>query len=374
MKIALTIHALHGGGAERQLAELANHLACHNHQVTVVTWDKIENDQYCVSAQVQRLGLDLMGDSRNVLQGVLANRKRVRVLKRTLTDLHPDLIISFTDKMNIATLAAAPPAPVIIAERSDPRKQRLTRLWEFWRSRTYHRAACMVALTEPIANALRKRFAHRHVIVIPNAVTIPTPQELALEPSLPASGVPTNRRAIAVGRLSPEKGFDLLLQAWKLATAHQTDWELVIVGDGSQRPVLEKEIARLQLESKVTLAGWSQAIAQQYLAADLFISASHYEAMSRSLLEAMSHGLPIITTRATDGLEELVRENENGWLVPTGNCEALTTAIRQAIDQPDRLKAMGENSRIFVQRHSWEAIGPRWLALIEAVAAGQKNA
>ncbi len=109
MKIALTIHALHGGGAERQLAELADYLATENHQVAVITWDRVDTDQYKVSSRVERIGLGLMRESRNLFEAILANRRRVRALQQQLQTYRPDVVISFTDKMNIVTWPANRP-------------------------------------------------------------------------------------------------------------------------------------------------------------------------------------------------------------------------------------------------------------------------
>lgn len=374
MKIALTIHALHGGGAERQLAELASFLVAHDHQVTVITLDFVGTDQYQVDPRVQRIGLGLMRDSRNLLEAILANRRRVRSLSQQLRVLRPDVVISFTDKMNIITLASQPQAPVILAERSDPRKQKLSRLWESWRHRTYPRAKTMVALTEPIATALRERFPKNQVVVIPNAVAINSSSLHENHEDEPGKTNKSKYRAIAVGRLSPEKGFDLLLKAWKLAAPIDSNWELVIVGDGPTRPQLESLLADLRLENNVRLGGWCHDIASQYRAADLYISSSHYEAMSRSLLEALSYRLPVIATRATDGLEELVQENVNGWLVPTGDVEALAEAIRAAMSPMTKRLEMGKHSASLVQRHAWENIGPRWLDLIQTVLACNQKA
>lgn len=379
MKIALTIHALHGGGAERQLAELANYLVARENQVVVVTLDRTETDQYQVEPRVQRIGLDLMRESRNLLDAILANRRRVQALRKQLSLYAPDVVLSFTDKMNIVTLASRPDAPVIIAERSDPRKQRLSRLWETWRNRTYPRAAAMVALTNPIATALQTRFTRNLVRVIPNAVAIATEPSTATEPRVsPAkasSPAESHRKyqALAVGRLSPEKGFDLLLKAWRKANLSAAKWELVIVGEGATRPQLESLIKELNLTDSVRLAGWCQDVAAHYQEADLYISSSHYEAMSRSLLEAMSHGLPILSTRATDGLEELVQENHNGWLIPTGDDGALAHAIEAATSDTQSLPEYGIRSRALVQAHAWENVGPKWLDLIQSVVSSSRK-
>jgi glycosyltransferase involved in cell wall biosynthesis len=86
------------------------------------------------------------------------------------------------------------------------------------------------------------------------------------------------------------------------------------------------------------------------------------------LLEALSHQLPAIVTRATDGLEELVQENVNGWLVPTNDVEALARAIGSATSPATKLREYGKHSASLVQSHAWGNVGPKWLDLIQTVS------
>ena len=104
-RIALVIHALHGGGAERLMSQLAARWS-HNHDVHLITWSKIETDKYTVPKYVTRHGLDLMRPSSNAIQGIFANFKRVRELRRCLSKISPDFVLSFSDQTNIVTLQA----------------------------------------------------------------------------------------------------------------------------------------------------------------------------------------------------------------------------------------------------------------------------
>ena len=153
MRIALTIHALQGGGAERALARLAERWSTAGHEVHLITWSAVATDQISVPPAVQRHGLDLVRSSANLWQGLWANVRRIRALRRKLRELQPDFVLSFCDQMNISTLQAARGLrlPVWIAEHSDPSRQRLSRAWEWWRGRTYPRCTGCVALTSEIA-------------------------------------------------------------------------------------------------------------------------------------------------------------------------------------------------------------------------------
>lgn len=142
-RIALVIHALRGGGAERQLAQLANRWAAGGHQVTVVTLSAPEPGEYRLSPTIKRRGLGLQRSGGWRLWAPLRTLQRLRHLRRELLASHPQAVVSFTDRMNILTLTAliGLRLPVIIAERSDPRRQQLGRWWETWRRWIYRRAA-----------------------------------------------------------------------------------------------------------------------------------------------------------------------------------------------------------------------------------------
>jgi glycosyltransferase involved in cell wall biosynthesis len=381
MRIALTIHALHGGGAERQMAELANYLASAHHEVTVVTLDRIERDTYKVKPSVQRIGLDLMSHSKNLVQAWLANRRRINKLRETFKELQPDIIVSFTDKMNILSLAAAASldlhrpqlgsprrCPVIIAEHSDPRHQRLSPLWETWRRFTYPKARCILALTDEISADLQQRFPSQDIRVLPNAIELPNPPSQDVEKLRPSK---PPYRAIAVGRLAKEKGFDKLIEAWQLSRNELTEWKLDIIGEGEQRQILEKLLYKYGLNDTISLPGWSHHVADELNKSNLFILSSHYEALPRSLLEAMSHRLPVVATRASDAIPNLIRENQNGWVVSLEDTQQLSRAISFACQNIETLHSYGIRSREISEEYSWNRIGPKWLQLLKELSENQ---
>jgi len=174
VKIACVIHSLDGGGAERVLATLASRLAIGGNEVTLVTLDDGATSKHEIDAAVRQRRLDLMGESRGVIQKVRNTRARVEGVRSTLGEISPEVVLSFCDRTNILTLKAAGPLriPVVVSERSDPEQQHLGLLWEHLRNRTYRNANTIVALTETAANHLRQRFPV-DVTVIPSAVDVP---------------------------------------------------------------------------------------------------------------------------------------------------------------------------------------------------------
>ena len=142
-----------------------------------------------------------------------------------------------------------------------------------------------------------------------------------------ALGFPQSRFLIgAVGRLSDEKGFDLLIRSLGELAKMGEDVQLVILGEGGERANLEKLVAQLGLQDRVTLPGWQTDVRGYFEAMDAFALSSHREGLPNVLLEAMALEVPVVATRV-NGVPRLVQDGRNGFLVEPGNVEALTTAL-----------------------------------------------
>ncbi len=164
-----------------------------------------------------------------------------------------------------------------------------------------------------------------------------------------ALGLPATAFVIgAVGRLEPQKRFDLLLEVFARlragggGTTHPL--HLVIVGDGSLRAALDAQVATLGIGESVTLTGHRTDIARVHDAFDLFVQSSDYEGTPNAVLEAMALESPIVATDV-GGTREIARPNEEGLIVPPSNAEALARAITAAIEDPEGLRARADAAR-----------------------------
>ena len=225
-----------------------------------------------------------------------------------------------------------------------------------WRS-----AAAVVANSAGLRDLARRGAPTQPVRVIPNGVdahTFHPPAENERAPGAPV-------RLLFVGRVVFQKGLDVLLRALA-ALPPELAWELEIIGDGEQRAALTAEAARLGFAERITFAGWCERaqIAERYRAADVFVFPSRDEGMPNVVLEAMASGLPIVAT-AIAGSEELVREGENGHLVPTEDAAALAAALAHLLAAPERCRALGRASRAIVEReYTWACVAAAYLAMI----------
>lgn len=171
---------------------------------------------------------------------------------------------------------------------------------------------------------------------------------------------------VAIGRLAPQKGFSLLIEALALAAPHLPGLRLVLVGDGPLRPVLERQIAALGLEGRVELAGWldEAGVRDRLARAQALVMPSFAEGLPLVVIEAMAAGRPVIATLIA-GTPELVTP-DCGWLVPAGDAGALAGAMATLAETPpETLARMGQAARIrALDRHDIDSAARRLAALM----------
>ncbi|MEO0929355.1 MAG: glycosyltransferase family 4 protein [Pseudomonadota bacterium] len=154
--------------------------------------------------------------------------------------------------------------------------------------------------------------------------------------------IPPAKRMIFVGRLAAVKGVAVLLRAFARLRGDHPDAELVLIGDGDERPRLEALASELGLDKNVFVGSKTQdEVAEELSKSDLFVLASFAEGVPVVLMEAMASGLPVVTTRVA-GIPELVEEGVHGLLVAPSAGDALEQAIRDLLDDPARRQAMGQ--------------------------------
>ncbi len=360
-RLTMVIHALSGGGAERVFCTLADHWAASGRDVTAITLGTADSDVFRLDARVRRVALGLMQESQGPWQRVRNTWTRLRRLRQAIRDAGAPRVISFTDKMNVLTLLACRDAPrhVVIAERSDPRHQSLGPVWEWLRRRTYPRCGVWVVQTQSVARYASRLVPSRPVVVIPNAVA---PPAAAVPP-------PERRRSriVGVGRLSPEKGFDLLIRAFARLSPWYPEWTLQILGEGPQRRVLEQLADSLGVRNRVQLAGWTDGPQAALLQASAFVLPSRYEGFPNALLEAMACGLPCVASDCESGPAEIIRDGVDGLLVPPEDVDALAEALRQLVSDQAHRARLGRRAEEVVSRFSPDAFFARWDDVLAAM-------
>lgn len=196
-----------------------------------------------------------------------------------------------------------------------------------------------------------------------NVEVIPDPLAFDIDQVSPL----INKRVIAVGRYVYQKGFDLLLQAWKMIEQQHPDWELAIYGMGDRTPY-EQIIEELQIDrTRCHLNGSTSDIKAEYLNSSLFVFSSRFEGFGMVLIEAMACGLPVVSFDCPCGPKDIVRHNEVGLLVPSGNIDSLAEAMHQMMSDNIFRQQMAAAAIINAKRFQLDGIALRWKSLFEEI-------
>lgn len=361
MRLALVISSLAMGGAERVIVTMANYWANRGWDIALITLAGVEQDWYPVAPTVRRVGCDLMHDSGHLGAAVHQNIQRLRRLRRAVKEAGPDAVISFGDATNVlAVLATAGLGiPVIISERTDPRRHAIVWAWRKLRTLVYRRATALVVQTEAMRAWGSRMVPAERIHVIPNPVACPKRGD-----AVPDIMQVPERTILGMGRLAREKGFDLLVRAFHACAAMHRDWVLVILGEGEERARLEALAADLGIRDRVILPGRIQDPSAFLHAAALFVMPSRYEGFPNALVEAMAAGLPVIAADCDSGPREIIRPGFDGMLVPTGDSRALAAAMQTLIIGPALRHRLGTNAKGITARFGMEKVMAMWEALI----------
>jgi glycosyltransferase involved in cell wall biosynthesis len=200
----------------------------------------------------------------------------------------------------------------------------------------------IVSVSRELAHRTVPKPWFRKVRIVENAIA---PRTTEPSPFLVAKFKRDHRIArdkviTCVGRLSPEKGQDVLMDAARLLADNGHHFQIVLAGDGPSRARLERKCEKWRLGNHVTFIGQQKAMDVVYAASDILVLPSFKEGMPNVILEAMSFGLPIVTT-AVGAVPEMLDHGENCLLVPPGDPRALATALGRLLQNPEQARALG---------------------------------
>lgn len=370
MKVAYCIlGTFSSGGAERVLANKANALVKRGVEVYIITTDQAGRKPfYALDERIRCYDLDINYMSRRnrfYWQKVYHYWNNTRKHKQRLEALLKSLQVDITVSMNGFETSLLPnihdgSKKVLEFHTSRPALQFLVRpgilglfnrylnFKMFFSIKKYDR---FIVLTYEDA---KNWMQYDNVEIIPNARTFEYDKPLA---DL------NKHHVLAVGHYTHIKGFERLIQAWSLINKEIQDWTLHIVGEGELRQALQCQINELHLQDSVFLDGLSSHIREKYLESSILAVSSYHEGFSMVILEAESLGVPVVSFACPCGPRDIIRDGEDGFLVPNGDIQQLANRLMELMKDEKERKEMGRRAFLNSKRFSDEAIMDKWMDL-----------
>lgn len=373
MKIAYCIAGTrHSGGMERVLTNKANYLVGQGYEVVIITTDQQGAPSFFPldeKIKCYDLGINYEeNNGRSFFNKLIHYPGKQWKHKKRLTDLlekeKPDITISmFCNDVSFMPHIKDGSKKILEIHFSKYKRIQYGRkgLWKLadrWLSRQdekwVRRFDKFVVLTEED----RRYWGNLdNITVIPNARTFTPSQTADME----------NKKVIAVGRYTYQKGFERLIEAWHLIAPDFPDWRLEIVGDGEQRAMLKEMTVRYGIGNSVALVPANNEIEKHYLSSSVYAMTSRYEGLPMVLLEAQAFGLPIISFNCKCGPSDIVDNGKNGFLVEEGNVPAFASQLRKVMADVELRKKMSRNALEASKKFSVEPVMSRWMQLFESL-------
>ncbi|HVW02665.1 MAG TPA: glycosyltransferase [Planctomycetaceae bacterium] len=365
IRILFVIPTLDRSGAEKQMTLLATRLPAADFQPEVVALTR--GGPY--ADDLARHGIPLTVLNKRLKFDPVA-LLRLRKLIRTR---RPDVVHTWLFAANAYGRLAA-------GGRRRPRIIVSERCVDTWKAAWQHRvdrwlaarADRLVGNSQSVGDFYRDRgFPAERIRVIPNGIALPALDASARARVRGQLGIPDNAPvAIYVGRLARQKRVDDLIWSAELVRCIHADFRFLIVGDGPERPALQRYVRNLQAEHSVLFLGHSSEVAETLQAADQFWLASDFEGQSNSLMEAMSSALPVVASDIPPN-RELVDETRTGLLTAVGDRAAFAQAALSLFADSDVARRMGQAGRERMSHEfSVEAMVARYADLYREVVTG----
>lgn len=344
MKIIFVLPDMPGGGSERVVAMLANEYTKRGYEVAILLFAG-KQTAYPLDDKIE---VFIAGEPSN--GNPLVQLKRLYRMRRYYRKNKNCYIFSFCVRGSIFSVLAAAGIPhrLLISERNDPTRISGQKLRDW----SYRKAEKLILQTEEMKHCFSDDI-QRKSAVIPNPVSADMPE--------PFTG-DRKKQIVAVGRLQPQKNHKLLLDAFADFQKKYTDYELHIFGVGELEKELKQQAENLHIADKVIFRGFSSAVQKEIWDSAMFVLSSDYEGISNSMIEALTMGVPVISTDCpVGGSRTYIENNINGILVPVGDKKALTEAMLKITENPQFARMLSANGAKIREQYGLDKIANRFL-------------
>lgn len=366
-KILFVLPRMNNGGTERVASILANHL-CRTYDITLLvlvsdtSFYPLEKEVRFVSANfaINRTskGARIISLARNFGNAVCFVRREIR-------ERRPQIVFSLLPEADIITTLALTGVQGVYhvsSERNDPTVR--NRWGQFALNQIYRRCSCFVCQSQSVA-CWYNNIPQENKVIIPNPVDFDH-----YPPPVPES---QQTRVVAVGRLRPQKNFDLLIDSFSAIAPRYSEVQLDIYGEGPLREHLQGKIHTLGLDGRVNLRGASKQVLTDIRDAAVFVMSSDYEGFPNALVEAIAMGLPVISTDFASGVAREIINPAIGLVVPCGDRDAMASALDDLLSHPERRAEMRKNGRKAVELFACDRVIDTWDRFFRNLMEGKEK-
>jgi len=292
----------------------------------------------------------------------------VRKFRKFVDSWQPDVVLSFLWHANLVSAWGLRGSNIPSVQSLRVIEQgHMRRRLQGWAG---HRAAKVICVSRGVESFARTELGlpEDRLQVIPNGIAAEMVAKKIAEPAIDRP-----QRILSVGRLVEQKGFDRLIHWFAKVAQENKNCELVVVGDGPERPRLARQIKRLGLADRIQFPGWQADLKPWWESADLYVLSSRWEGMPNTLIEAMAYGLPVLATDV-EGVGDLLRGSLSQQIFPLNDDLAAVAKLLNLISNQGLRASLGaENAKSVVANYSLESMLGRYEAMLLDVANREAN-
>lgn len=383
MKIRyLLLHAYGMGGTIRTVLNQAGAMAALGHQVEVVSVVRRRerphfpfDPRVIVSTLVdQREGIGSDSVARKAWRRVrgkivppgeyAADYFSERVEKAVIdyvSGLEDGVLVTTRPALNLIAARRGSPKVVRLAQEhmnlgayKEPVRQEI--------ERHYGKLDAVTVLTKDSQEEYRLLLPGTPIVHIPNAIHTADPRTSQQEHPV----------LVTAGRLVPQKGFDLLIEAFSQVAGRHADWRLRVFGTGPRRAELKAQIDEHGLGEQVLLMGKTRSMDEELAKASIYVLSSRFEGLPMVMIEAMTHALPVVAFDCPTGPADVLTDGVDGVLVPPQDTTALAAALDRLMSDREQRLRMGAAALVTSKAYSAEMVMPLWEDLFAELQSGER--
>lgn len=357
-KIMFYINAIHDGGAERVMVNLAKYFSDNDYDTILVTSFR-DKWEYPLASKVRRISLE---DTEIQQSRIKRNVSRINKLRTLCKVEKPDILVSFMEEPNFRAILATIGLPVktLVSVRNDPNKEYAGKIGLIVGKILLPMADGCVFQTAEAQQWFPKKLQNKSKIIY-NAVK---------EDFFKVERHVVKNTVVTCGRLEEQKNHRLLINAFELVLRKHPDTKLFIYGEGKLKGDLTELIINKGIENNVYLCGNSNNVPKILSEAEIFVLPSDYEGMPNALMEALASGVPCISTDCPcGGPKSLITDKINGRLISVNNEKQLVNTLNELLENKGIAEELGIEAHERAFNFTPSKINETWHKYMESIVS-----